>query len=188
MQRSKDHRSPSEPAHLHLFRLSSPIHDLLFQWRTDFLSIPSRPIPPLLPLVCNVLILWDATLCVSCLCSMSSQLFPHSEYLMPEPKILSKASPETIEFHSPCSSDFVPGTALKRNFLCFSNESKFKFKRGARRGTNQLAFGLSTGEELPENFVFLPTPPSPTPPPHSRSLFHLKSVRGLQRKALAGSG
>ena len=99
---------------------------------------------------------------------------------MPEPKILSKASPETIEFHSPCSSDFVPGTALKRNFLCCSNESKFKFKRGARRGTNQLAFGLSTGEELPENFVFLATP--------LRSLFHLKSVRGLQRKALPGSG
>lgn len=72
-----------------------------------------------------------------------------------------------------------------------SNESKFKFKRGARRGTNQLAFGLSTEEELPENFVFLATPAALHPPTHPwvpPLRFHLKSVRGLQRKALAGSG
>ena len=159
-------RSPPERTctQLHFFS----IHDLLFHWSL-FSSIDGLLMVPIsAKYVCKVSWPQIGTLCVSLsLFSVISIIPSLSEYLMParpSPKFCQRLCQKPLSFTAP-ASHFVPGTALKRNFLWFQMKASLSSNGEQGAALTSLHLGFQLRRNYPKTLYSSQLPPPSTPPP-----------------------
>ena len=114
---------------------------------------------------------WD-TVCVSLsLFSVISIIPSLSEYLMParpSPKFCQRLCQKPLSFTAP-ASHFVPGTALKRNFLWFQMKASLSSNGEQGAALTSLHLGFQLRRNYPKTLYSsqLPPPSTPHPPPGS---------------------